>query len=224
MQEEENGTQEFEAEPVEPGSMLESGMKEGLPEPPKAPEPAMEPAEEEPSRPGLLRKILLWTVAVLVVFSLGVGACWLTQVQPQRERIDSLEGRAQTAESQAESLQADVERLTPLQAENESLQAQLKRSTQHLDLLFVLVDVTSAQLAMAQEDTIAAKAALTGTDARLSNLQTNLGGTDASTVKGLRERLALVLEEIDSDEFAARRDLEILANNLLSLERSLFGE
>jgi hypothetical protein len=34
----------------------------------------------------------------------------------------------------------------------------------------------------------------------------------------------LVLDEVESDEFAARRDLEILANNLLSLERSLFGE
>jgi hypothetical protein len=34
----------------------------------------------------------------------------------------------------------------------------------------------------------------------------------------------LALEGVESDSFAAQRDLEILANNLLSFERSLFGE
>ena len=224
MQEEENGSQRLEAESETPVPMPELVEPETPPEAPSEPEPGLESVEKEPARPGLLRKILLWAVAVLLIFSLGVGACWLTQVQPQRERINSLENRAQTAESQVESLQAEVARLTPFEAENESLQAQLKRTGQHLDLLFVLVDVTSAQLAMVQEDAIAAKAALTGTDMRLSSLEADLDGNNASTVKGLRERLGLVLQEIDTDAFAARRDLEILANNLLSLERSLFGE
>lgn len=220
MPEEENANLGVEPEPTEPEPTFDAGVQAPAPEPPVEPESP----EPEPSRPGVLRRILIWAVVVLLVFALGVGACWLTQVQPQRDRIASLEQRAQSAETQVESLQAEVTRLSPLEAENESLQAELKRSSQHLDLLFVLVDVTSAQLAMAQEDTIAAKAALTGTDARLRGLEADLDGSQADTVKGLRERLTLVKEEVDSDEFAARRDLEILANNLLSLERSLFGD
>ncbi|MEJ2010595.1 MAG: hypothetical protein P8X64_00040 [Anaerolineales bacterium] len=220
MPEEENANLGVEPEPTEPEPAFEAGVQAPEPEPPVEPESA----EPEPSGPGLLRRILVWAVVVLLVFALGVGACWLTQVQPQRDRIASLEQRAQSAEAQVASLQAEVTRLSPFEAENESLQAQLKRSSQHLDLLFVLVDVTSAQLAMAQEDAVAAKAALTGTDARLSGLESDLEGSQADTVKGLRERLTLVKEEVDSDEFAARRDLEILANNLLSLERSLFGD
>lgn len=220
MQEEENASQGQEPEAIEMeadvGRVEELSPAEPLPETPST--------EMEPARPSRLRRILVWVIAILLVFTLGVGACWLTQVQPQREQIASLESRASDAEARAENLQAEVTRLSPFEAENETLQTQLKRSTQHLDLLFVLVDVTSAQLAMVQEDTLAAKAALSGTDARLGDLESNLSGAEAATVKGLSERLTLVLEEVESDEFAARRDLEILANNLLSLERSLFGE
>jgi hypothetical protein len=91
-----------------------------------------------------------------------------------------------------------------------------------MDLLSVLVDVTTAQLAMAQDDPIAAKAALAGTDERLRTLDEELVGAD--TVEGLRNRLALVIEELDDNIFAAQKDLQILSNNLISLERSLFGK
>jgi hypothetical protein len=90
--------------------------------------------------------------------------------------------------------------------------------------LNVLVDVTTAQLALAQDDDIAARAALTGTAARLTALESTLDGADAIAVAEMGERLQLVLEEVETDSFAARRDLEILANNLLALERVLFGE
>jgi hypothetical protein len=82
--------------------------------------------------------------------------------------------------------------------------------------------VTSAQLALAQEDEIAAKAALAGTRVSLLELEEKLSAADAETVRGLIERLELVQGEVESDEFAASRDLEILANNLLTLERSLY--
>ena len=36
--------------------------------------------------------------------------------------------------------------------------------------------------------------------------------------------LTLVLMEIEVDRFAALRDLEVLANSLLAMERSLFGD
>jgi len=39
----------------------------------------------------------------------------------------------------------------------------------------------------------------------------------------MRSRLALVLDELETNRFAAMRDLEVLASNLMALERSLFG-
>jgi hypothetical protein len=42
-------------------------------------------------------------------------------------------------------------------------------------------------------------------------------------VAALQERLALALEELEPDIFAAQRDLEVLANSLLEIERDHFG-
>jgi hypothetical protein len=58
----------------------------------------------------------------------------------------------------------------------------------------------------------------------LRQLENRLSGVDADDVQGMRERLALALEEVETDEFAARRDLEILANNLIALEQRLFSD
>ncbi len=84
--------------------------------------------------------------------------------------------------------------------------------------------MTSARLAVEQEDMVSARAALASTDERLAVLEAGLSGQNAEVVAGMRERLGLVLDELGDDAFAARRDLEVLANNLLTLERSLFGE
>lgn len=216
MQEQEaNAELEPQEEPIEPEVIDEA----------QAAVPELQVEEIEAAAPPSkrLRRFLIWAVIVLFIFGLGVGASWVLQVKPQAEQIVSIQARLDSAESELASAQAELEVLRPLKAENVDLTAALQSSEQHLDLLFVLVDVSTAQLGMLQEDVLAAKAALNGTDARLANLEKQLSGSDAQTVAGLRDRVALVMEEADSDAFAARRDLEILANNLLSLERLLFA-
>jgi cell division protein FtsB len=178
---------------------------------------------QQPAPSRRLRRALYWAVMVLLVFGLGVGAAWALQVKPQSEVIDALTAERDQVMADLATALDELEVLRPLEAKNVKLEAALKSSEQHLDLLFVLVDVSTAQLGILQEDVLAAKAALSGTDARLAKLEVQLEDKDAQTVASLRERVALVLEEVDSDAFAARRDLEILANNLLSLERLLFG-
>ncbi len=214
MQEQETNAELEPQEPVNQETMSE--VQDVVAE---AHEEVMEPAP--PSR--RMRRILIWTVIVLLIFGLGVGASWALQVKPQTEQIAALQTGLDSAESELASAQSELERLRPVEEENTGLKAALQSSEQHLDLLFVLVDVNTAQLGMLQEDVLAAKAALSGTDARLASLEKQLDVNDAQTVASLRDRVALVIEEADSDAFAARRDLEILANNLLSLERLLFG-
>jgi hypothetical protein len=214
MQEHEASTEQDPQEPIQ-GEMMGAEPEAGS----FAPEEDVQP----PAPSKRLRRILYWAVMVLLVFGLGVGAAWALQVKPQSEHIAALTAERDQVMADLATAQDELEVLRPLEAENVKLEAAVQSSEQHLDLLFVLVDVSTAQLGMLQEDVLAAKAALSGTDARLAKLEMQLGDEDAQTVASLRERVALVLEEVDSDAFAARRDLEILANNLLSLERLLFG-
>ncbi len=182
--------------------------KQEIPEDAKAPSEPVKPKRR-------LRRFLFWTLCVLVLFALGMVATWFFKVGPLTIELEK-------ARIEIESLESELEDLRPLPAENEQLLDALEISESHRQLLNVLVNVTSAQLALAQGDTIAAKAALAGTRASLLELDENLSVEDAETVRDLIDRLELLQGELDTDEFAASRDLEILANNLLSLERSLF--
>jgi hypothetical protein len=170
----------------------------------------------EPVKPKRrLRRFLFWMLCVLGLFTLGLVATWFFQVGPLTIELEK-------ARIEIESLESELEDLRPLPAEIEQLSDALEASESHRQLLNVLVNVTSAQLALAQGDTVAAKAALAGTRASLLEFENKLSAADADTVGDLIKRLELIPGEIDTNEAAASLDLEILANSLLSLERSLF--
>lgn len=212
---------EIETPPVEPDIEVPPVEPELLEEEPPEIMPEVEPPP--PSRLRLLlNRALRWIVVFMLVFALGIVATWVIRVSPAQAEVKSLQAELDALQDQITTLDDQVQSLLPLEEENASLLEQIAQTEQQMAIRGVLVDVTSAQLAMAQEDTFAAKAALAGTDDRLQKLDIELVGTD--TLEGLRTRLALVVDEIDSDAFAAQRDLQILANNLITLERSLFGE
>ena len=127
------------------------------------------------------------------------------------------------AEAQAASqdLQTEIDRLEGVEQENQALTETLQQTEVKLALLNILVDVTRAQLALAQEDPLRVAAALQGTGEKLATSRDLMEDSD---LEGIRERLVLVLSEVDGDPFAAERDLEILANILLEIERELSGE
>ena len=178
----------------------------------------------EPSKLRLfLRRLLSWLVAILVIFSLGVGATWLARVVPQQKKIDNLEQEMENLLKAAELSASEIEALLPLIDENAGLQSDLSEAELQLEVLSIQADVASAQLALLAEDFVTAKAYLAGTDTRLEALINNLESEDRNTVQGMLTRLELVLEELGEDSFAAIRDLEVLSSNLAALERSLFG-
>jgi hypothetical protein len=187
------------------------------------PEPKGVAAKPESRFGRFLRRTLRWATATVVVFGLGVAATWFNQVRPRINQVQLLEQGLATVEVQRDQLQTAVDELQGVQAENEVLQAELQETEGRLALLRVLVDVTSAQLGIAQEDPIAAKAALENTAAALVDLGAKLGPGQASTMAALQDRLTLVQADLEADIFAAQRDLEILANSLLEVERDQFG-
>jgi hypothetical protein len=215
MMQEQDGN-EFQPESMTPEFVSEPEVVEPPPQDPIL--------EELPAPKKRLRRVLLWAVSLIIILAVGVILMWTLRVRPQAAQITEMEAEIISAQDQINTQDIELQNLRPLVDENEQLVNELSLVSAHLNLLAVLVDVTTAQLALAQEDDIAARAALTGTDARLGALESTLEGANAEEVAEMSNRLQLVLEEAESDTFAARRDLEILANNLLALERVLFGE
>ena len=185
-------------------------------------EPETQAVESESRLGRFFRRSLRWIVGAALVFALGILIVFVVRVRPQADQIRSLVRQSDEMQQELSTAQARVEDLEPLQEQNEQLAAQLAESEQHLDLLAVLVDVTNAQLALMHDQPGAAEAALDGTDGRLESLQAGLDGQEADAVEGMRNRLGLVLEGLESDIFAAQRDLEIMANNLVELEQRMF--
>ena len=180
---------------------------------------------KEGSRFGrFLRRLLRWGVLLLVTFTLGVVAMHFVQVQPLRAERNDLTQSLVEAEETRQELQAEIDDLEGVEAENQVLTESIIQREARLMLLNVLVDVTRAQLALAQDEPVGVAAALQATGEKLRSLRDLLGTSAAADLEGSRQRLVLVLSEVDGDPFAAERDLEILANTILEIERELSGE
>lgn len=185
------------------------------------------PTDEQPggeSRLGAAgRLVLKWAVAFGLAFVLGIAALWIVRLRPQDNRIRDLQRQAEQFQTRIEELQGEVEELESLRQENQMLRQELDQARLHLELLDILVDVEAAQIALERDNLPAAQEALRGTDAKLQDLSAGLEGSPANAVQAVRDRLHLVREELGSDAFAARQDLDIMASNLLDLEQVLFG-
>jgi hypothetical protein len=220
-----------EAEP--PSNKTFSERDEGFPEGEKnssSPWDSLRPVVPKPDEPKppsrlgrFFRKALRWSTGLIVVFGLGVGTTWFVRVQPMDNQIEDLKNQLQAAEITVGELESLIAEYQSLESDKEAVESELLDTQLHVDIMRILVDVVSAQLALANDDIVTAKASLTGTDTRLADLQEMLQGEDQQTIEGMRTRLTLVLDELEEDAFAAMSDLEVLASNLVALERSLFG-
>lgn len=178
-----------------------------------------------PSRTSLfLRRALRWTTATLTVFALGIVALWLVQVQPLRERISTLERERQTLQAAVADLESQVTRLKDVEQDNEALQAAKASLELQMAVLNARLGAVKAQyLLAANGDPQAILETLAEADRRLDALEQTLLGAPQESVRSLRYRVAMVVGEIESNPFAAQRDLEVLADGLESLERDLAG-
>lgn len=185
------------------------------------------PVEKPPAPPGrfnlFLRRVLKWAAGLILVFGLGVAATWIVRVKPQTDQIAALRAQADGLQQEVDSLTSEVEDLRPLKQKNADLQDQLALDEQHLQVLQVLVDVTSAEVQMGLGEPASARQALAETDSRLQTLQTTLAADKQQEVQSMRDRLALVLGELETNNFAAVNDLEVLGGDLAAFQRAAFG-
>lgn len=165
------------------------------PVPPNQAGPGGAPPKPKASAAGrFFRGLLRWVTAIVLVFFLGFLATWYGKVRPQTVQIAQMQTRIF------------------------NLQKQLNGPQPQLEILQCLLDVSRAQVALAQGETGTVQQALSGTDARLAKLQAELPSDQYPTLQAARTRLGLVLGEASSNTMAARNDLEVLANLLSSLQ------
>jgi hypothetical protein len=204
-------------------------MTESTPTPPAAtpsgpPVPAaQQPAPRSGWAPWRVRA-LRWTTGLLVVFALGLVATWLVLVRPLRQQVIALEQERESLQTSVADLQAQTDRLEGVDAENASLKATQTVLEQSSALLTARAGTLQAQFVLASGgDAREAAEALSTADDRLEVLENALSGARQESVRALRYRLAMAVEEIKTDPFAAQRDLEVLANGLETIEKDLSG-
>lgn len=171
-----------------------------------------------------MSRALRWTTGLLVVFALGLGATWLAQVRPLQQQVAVLEQEQGALQASLADLQAEVAQMEAVRAENVVLKVGQAKLDQSFALLKARVGTMQAQLVLAAGgEAQQAAQALTDADSQLAVLEQALAGSQQAGVQILRERLALAVSELESDPFAARRDLEVLANGIETMEKALSG-
>ncbi len=203
----------------EPMPAVAQPMPSGTGPKPAIPKPT--PASPSKSRRS---QALRWATGLLVVFALGLGATWMAQVRPLQQHVAVLEQEQGVLQADLTDLRAQVAQMEAVRAENVALKVGQAKLDQSFALLKATVGTLQAQLVLAAggEAQEAAKA-LASVDSQLAVLEQAIVGSQQADVQILRERLALAVSELESDPFAARRDLEVLANGLDTMEKALSG-
>lgn len=158
-----------------------------------------------------VNKAVRWIVGALLVLIIGFLIIWFTFLGPRAAEIAGLQSQATAAQLEISAMQTHVADLEGVDAERQ--------------ILSILVDVNAARYELASDRVDGAELALANTQQALTDLKVQLGAQYASAVQSLQDRLSLTKVDLQkNDKFAALNDLEVLANNLLNLERGLSGQ
>jgi hypothetical protein len=188
-----------------------------------APAPAETPKSNR--APSIWRRLLRGLLGILILFSLGALTILLVFYLPLRQELEvaraEIEALNQKTASELQNANEEINRLSSLESSQEDLQTRLDQATRSLVLLQIRYDVTSAQLALADKNAAKARLALSNTEASLKTLEGLLPQAQRDVIADLLTRLKLVLSEMDEKTYAARSDLDVMANLLLELETAL---
>ncbi|MBN2547531.1 MAG: hypothetical protein JXB15_00115 [Anaerolineales bacterium] len=198
------------------------------PEEQKAERAALPPAKEVSrgkNSPTLAARLLRWLLGFLVLVGLGALLAIYTLYLPAQEKLNQANLQISTLSGQATSeliaANQEIDRLASLDTENKDLQSELDQATLYNTVLRARLDVTSALLSLANQETEKARLSLNKTSGVLKELESLLPQDQRKVVADLQKRLELVLDELDKNVYAARSDLDVLANGLLELESAI---
>jgi hypothetical protein len=241
----------------EPLGDLESLPGESMPEiPVEAVIPPVQEAEEapehepfEPDENGELveakpvdsktrrffRKLIRWTVGLLIIFGLGLLTGIFMFYRPSLDEsknaiqqitadLDNANERILDLQTEISGLKAQIASLEPFEDANVDLMAAQDDFRLHIAILEARVDVASARLPLMAAESAQARVYLDKTGESLDLITELLDPDQREVAVAMVDRLNLVLSEIDDDPYAAESDLDVLATKLLELEDALFSD
>ncbi len=211
------------------------------PSPPEALRAAIttEEAESPPPEPPdrlkrWLRRTIYGALALMVVFLLGLLTGRLLLYNPTARQLDQANQELQDANQRVTELESRVSDLLQGKESDQARQKELQESYHllqeemgavrlHAILLRIQADVNAARIALFNDDPSSARLYLSLTPDRLGELETLLGLEHRPVVENMGQRLDLVLDEMRHEREVAKADLEVLVNQLMQLENTLFA-
>ncbi len=209
---------------------IEPSAEEGVP----LSEPALEPAVESRSK-RFLRQALRVALAFVVIIGIGallvIFLLYIPERQKSTQSSQDLVQANQTIElmqSQIADLETELQNqqdsFDALLSDNQELNNALDMAELQVVIISVRTDIANARLALAVDDASQARLILTGSPKSFDKMENLLPIGDTEIVANLRERLELVLGEIERDAYAAESDLNVLDKALLELENNYFTQ
>ena len=184
-----------------------------------------EPVQAEKRSLSLMKRLLRALLAVLILLGLGALLVIYAFYIPARRELNDANKRlselSDKSTSELEAANQKINNLSLLESQNTELQAEADNAHLYNTILNARLDVVNAQFALSEQNPSKARLALTKTTATLQELEKLLPEGQKKVVTDLQSRLKLAIEEIDKNDYAARSDLDVLANALLELQSAV---
>lgn len=176
------------------------------------------PAAEikEPTRfQVFMRRLFTWLAVVAIAYLGGFITSYVTNYQPKVEELALSEAALEDAQDEIKDLNAEINLVT-------GQRDALETADQYRTLLAIMADTYSARLAMVQENTAAAKSALSDTPDKLDEIIEVIRLFDANLAESLPQRLTLIRTNIDGNLENAIADCDLLLKDLRDIEKALY--
>lgn len=165
-------------------------------------------------------RILRWFFGLAIVFGLGFLTALILLYVPARQSINNYKSAIEGANQRIESLTSEAGKSQEFAQKYQNSQTELMNNEISQAILRTQIDVTSAMLALANNDLEKAKTYLSTSKEKLLSLGSLVKSDKIKTITDMQARLELVINEIGTDPYAATSDLDVLSTNLQQLEET----
>ena len=182
-------------------------------------ESVLSPAKPETRLQKSVRVARPWMLVALVAFGLGALLIAVALYFPNRQMLNTANADLEDANA---TITGQTDRITALQTDKETLQADLDAATLHMYVLKALSGVRGASLAVADDDYAGARLSLLQATEALNTLSGRLGTDQKDVFTAMQQSAAQALADVQTDLKSAQPELDQLTQNLVQLEDNLF--
>jgi septal ring factor EnvC (AmiA/AmiB activator) len=188
--------------------------------------PTGKPATTSKQKSGVGKRIMRWTLWLMIVFALGATAMAVLFYLPLQQKQTAIEANLTISSQKITADEKRIESLTAqrtdLEDTNKALQSQLDHANLRLALIRAKSDILAASLAISDNNPVGARLSLEKATVDLQILTSLVkDGSLSEVLSTIQGHLEQVKSKVNNDFQTAQPDLDILIDNLSSLEDAL---